>query len=218
MIKCVVFDFDGTLVLSNKIKYDGFLAIANNVTNDTSIIVEILSMVKGDRFDVFKRFVNIVDKTLDAGKLADAYSSWCEKRIVGCQERQNANIVLKNLKSKGISRCLNSATPRDQLISIVNKIYDKDLFDDIYGGYNCKVINLEKIMKKYNLSNKEIVVVGDGIDDYKSAIDIDCHFIAIQDGELHKESLKNRELKKQNFYFIDNLNEVLHEINKINVK
>ena len=57
-----IFDFDGTLVLSNQIKRDGFDIIAKEYDNGIEIIAEIIKNNKNaNRYLIFDKFVNFFD-------------------------------------------------------------------------------------------------------------------------------------------------------------
>ena len=56
-----IFDFDGTLVLSNQIKRDGFDMIAKEYENGLNIIAEILkNNKKANRFLIIEKFVDVI--------------------------------------------------------------------------------------------------------------------------------------------------------------
>ena len=61
MIQSVVFDFDGTLVLSNQLKHDGFFAIAEEFVNGPASMQAILQDSPGDRSAILTRFAAVVD-------------------------------------------------------------------------------------------------------------------------------------------------------------
>lgn len=59
MIRCVVFDFDGTLVRSDNIKRASFLAVVRNFDPHGELMARVLTEQPGDRHAIFKRFVEV---------------------------------------------------------------------------------------------------------------------------------------------------------------
>ena len=56
--RCVVFDFDGTLVQSNEIKRQAFYEVVKNIADAKPLMDEILRFPKsGTRFEVFAALV-----------------------------------------------------------------------------------------------------------------------------------------------------------------
>ena len=97
MIRCVVFDFDGTVVLSNDIKREGFFAVVSAIPEGCSRMAAILSNPPGDRYAIFDTFASETG-TLSSD-LVDSYSSWCEERILTCPERHGAERVIYELRA-----------------------------------------------------------------------------------------------------------------------
>ena len=58
MVKCVVFDFDGTLVGSNEIKRRTFYEVTKNLVDADILLDKILSSPdSGDRYDIFDTLI-----------------------------------------------------------------------------------------------------------------------------------------------------------------
>ncbi len=182
MIQCVVFDFDGTLVMSNAIKRDGFTAIAERFPDGVSRMDMIMTNPPGDRYAIMDAFAALYDA--NGADLVAEYAIWCENRILECPERAGAAETLAFLKAKGISIWINSATPQEPLRTIVTKRYDAGTFSGVLGGHGKKVENLQKIMQAENLSPEQILMVGDGFDDRDGATAIGCPFIGLDQGSL----------------------------------
>jgi len=54
MIKCVVFDFDGTLVKSNEIKRRVFYEVTEDIVDAVPVLDELFSVPdSGDRYNIF---------------------------------------------------------------------------------------------------------------------------------------------------------------------
>ncbi len=167
MIRCVVFDFDGTLVLSNEIKRDGFFAIAKGFPGGIDAMSVLLKESPGDRFAIFRNFATLFDA--DAGALTARYTVWCEERIASCPERVGASAVLETLRQRAVKIYANSATPEEALRAVIKRRYAADLFDGVMGGYGSKVENLKAILATESLNPGEMMMIGDGTDDRDAA-------------------------------------------------
>lgn len=193
MIRCVVFDLDGTLVLSNDIKREGFFAAVSTITDGAAHIKVLLANPPCDRYTIFRRFTDESGGNTD--DLVQRYTDWCEEKIVACPERQGAKAIMSALRQSGISIYLNSATPIEPLRTIVLRRFGSDYFDGIYGGYGCKAKNLKAILDRQGMHPNEIAMVGDGIDDRDAAKTIGCHFFGVTDGTLAAEKSSDPLLK-----------------------
>jgi len=182
MIRCVVFDFDGTVVLSNDIKHEGFFAAVSTIPDGHSCMAAILSNPPGDRYAIFERFSAEVGA--NASDLVDSYSSWCEERILQCPARHGAEREIQALKAVGIKVHVNSATPDAPLRSIVARRFGMDFFDGVHGGHGEKARNLKLILELEAIHPGQLVMIGDGTDDWEAASSIGCRFIGVPDGTL----------------------------------
>lgn len=182
MIRCVVFDFDGTLVLSNDIKREGFFAVVAERPRGLEGMARILANPPGDRYAIFRRFAEEAGD--DPCELAVRYSSWCEERILVCPERPGASLALAELRRAGISVHVNSATPAAPLRSVVLRRYGVGSFDGVHGGHGAKRENLEAILRREQLLPSSLAMVGDGIDDRDAALGVGCHFVGVGGGTL----------------------------------
>ena len=182
MIRCVVFDFDGTLVMSNAIKREGFFAVAAAIADGAEAMTALLADPPGDRFAIFAAFCARFGH--DAGEMAEAYGAWCEAAILAAPERTGASEALAALRRDGIKIWINSATPEAPLRAIVKRRYPSGSFDGILGGHNRKVANLKAVRSAEGLHAEEILMVGDGIDDKLGAAEVGCHFVGLTEGTL----------------------------------
>ena len=65
MIKCIVFDFDGTLVKSNKIKHQLFFEVAKAHGGTDCIVDDVIKEKAGeDRYAIFGEIANRVVKEM----------------------------------------------------------------------------------------------------------------------------------------------------------
>lgn len=193
ILKCVVFDFDGTLVDSNAIKRDMFLEITNPWDTTGEIAAGVLERwPTADRYEKTCRIADelISRKLLPVGSslkdwashLADEYTIQCEKAISCCPEMPGASQVLKELSATGFHLFVNSATPVDPLRKILKLRNWCHFFQGVYGAELDKAANLGKIAEATGATPKEIVHIGDQPDDLQATEQFGCHFVAMADG------------------------------------
>lgn len=186
---CVVFDFDGTLVRSNAIKVEGFNVTCRNILGAdaaAALAAARQAVPHADRHMLFAAVVRQLDVTGArarslAARLTKEYSDYCRHEIAQCAEVAGATEALKTLSSAGMSLFVNSATPREPL---VRSVTDRDFgtyLSGIYGGPQGKEANLRAIATQNGLEFEEIMVVGDGMDDWDSASTCGAHFVGIID-------------------------------------
>jgi phosphoglycolate phosphatase len=182
VIRAVVFDFDGTLVLSNAIKEDALYVVAAGFPGGRELMQRVAATKPGDRTAIWTRFsaeMGIPDRTDD---LIAQYTTLCETRIKACPERAGASAALHALRTAGLRLYVNSSTPTEPLRSITAARFTGGTFDGVYGGHGCKLENVRHIARVGRLEPAHIVMVGDGTDDADAARAFDCHFIGVCDG------------------------------------
>lgn len=184
MIRCVVFDFDGTLVESNQIKKQTFYDLASEFENGIRLMELILGeSADRNRYWIFAEFASALPVPADAKKLADSYTRTCQERIARAPEIAGAKAILERLRTEGKLLFVNSATPVEPLTALVRLRRMDALFEGIYGSPANKFENLEVIRSKHGLTRDQILVVGDGESDRASAEALGCHFVAIDSAE-----------------------------------
>lgn len=184
MIRCVIFDFDGTLVDSNAIKRQAFLNIAARQGQEL-LMEEILETQPGDRYAIFSKFAaartgaNQVSSRYLAVQLALEYTHYCEEAIAVCPELEGASEMLDQLKRDNLKLALNSATPTDALAAIVSRRGWQGYFSYVLGSPTSKAENLAHIVDDLRLKHQEIVMVGDRRADQNGAAEFGCPFIGV---------------------------------------
>jgi len=187
--KVIVFDFDGTLVPSNDIKRDCFFSVAREYTKDDGIIEGILDNCKGDRTVIFTKFSK--DLKLNQSSINDlllSYSNKTRKAISQLEFYPGAINFIESCKSLGILTILSSATPHKEINLIASDLSIHTLFEKILGGPESKESRLKKIQFDYKCKFQEILVIGDGEDDYLSAKNTCAHFIPVNNAVYFSEN------------------------------
>lgn len=186
MIRCVSFDFDGTLVQSNEIKRQAFFDATAHLERADGILTDLFgSGFKGDRYQLLGTLADMLypgDRDMAervATDCVERYSRQCHERIVACPEVAGASDALRHLHGSDIPCYVNSATPTAYLRQIIEERRLSRWFRGVMGAPAAKPDNLERILSAEGIVPAELVVVGDGEDDRDAARDVGCHFLGI---------------------------------------
>jgi len=193
MIKCVVFDFDGTLVDSNEIKRESFFEIVRAWDSTGEVVAAVFERwPAADRYEKTRRIAETLvdrkllpaDSSLEnwAARLADDYTARCEAAIARCREMPGASVALEKLFEKGCLLFVNSATPTIPLRQLTELRNWGHFFQAVYGAEATKAENLLSIARATGAERTEMVHVGDQLDDQSGAHQFGCHFVAMTAG------------------------------------
>ncbi len=178
-IRCVVFDFDGTLVDSNAIKRDAYFEVTRRFGEVRALVEDTLGVSRGDRAANLRE---ILERLAREGKLppektcaewlsllVGEYAEWCEARIRVSPEIPGAQSALEQLAAAGLPLFVNSATPTEPLRRVVELRSLHRFFRGIYGAPAAKTDNLAAIQRETGLPFSTFLVVGDGEEDRRAA-------------------------------------------------
>jgi phosphoglycolate phosphatase len=185
MIRCAVFDFDGTLVDSNAIKYTSFLDVAAELPDGVKVMAGVIDSVANvTRYEIFDRFVADmrvpgVQRTALSRDLADKYSALCHFEISKAAEIPGAQDALQRLSSSGVHLFVSSATPTKPLRALIRARGWDGMFHGVYGAPESKQAHIRKILVEGGWSPEELVYVGDSDADAIAAAQIGCAFIGV---------------------------------------
>ena len=214
MIKSIIFDFDGVILDSNKIKSNAFTKLFKDKNKNQENLDMIIRYHK-DNMGISRNkkikfyYENILKQKItnkEVVKIASDYSKLVFNKIIKTKFISGSKYFL----SKNFKRYLffvSSGTPENELINICEKRKIDKYFTGIYGSPDNKEKHIKRIMKKNSLKENEVIFIGDALADYNAAAKNKIFFIGIN-------YINNRKNKK-NFY-INNFNEVENIIKKIN--
>ncbi len=183
-IRCVVFDFDGTLVESNRIKRSAYDEVLAGIPGSDAVIERTLGAhPREDRHGILAR---VHDELARSGaavppvdELVAGYSRICEERVVACPALPGAVAALESLRGT-LALYVDSATPEDALVRVVAGRGWTGFFRGVLGGPRDKRENLVRIARREEREAGRIVYVGDGPADRDAARAFGCRFLGYE--------------------------------------
>lgn len=185
--KTIIFDFDGVIVDSNRIKKEGYYHIFSSVKFSEDVIGETIAKFKNTtRFVIIEKIVEglLKGKLLKLDKnreelvkgFVDDYTKLVDNSIIESETIKGMRNLIERL-SKTASLYINSGTPISSLLKIVKSRALDKYFVDILGYPPSKGENLHNIIKKNHLNPRDILCISDSLLDYEIAKENKASFI-----------------------------------------
>ncbi|MAF42800.1 MAG: haloacid dehalogenase [Parcubacteria group bacterium] len=180
-IRAIIFDFDGVILESMDIKTRAFAFLFKDYPNHLQEILKLHRFHGGmSRFEKFDRiYRDILKEPLSQDqkvKLGKDFSDYVYQEILKCPFVEGAFEFLEKYSEK-LPLFIVSGTPDDEIKSIIKERNLGKYFKEVLGSpLKKKALNF-KILKEYNLNPKDVVFVGDSIDDYDGAKGAGIRFI-----------------------------------------
>ena len=199
----IIFDFDGVIFNSHKIKTNAFYEVFKSYGKKIAIKAKRFHQnnIGKSRYFKFKFILkNFLNKKITKNeilKLDENFDAFVKKKMKKMKPSKN---LLKFLKSekKNHNFYISTGTPQNKIIKILK---DKKLFfffKKIYGSPRSKAEHIKEIKKKY----KSILFVGDSFEDYKVSVDTKIDFILKINSENVSLRKKNKTKNIQSFKFL----------------
>lgn len=183
-------DFDGVVVESTSIKTDAFYEIYLPYGKDIaekakSYHLAHQGITRSVKFNAINNiFLNKECDEEARNKLSEAFSSLVLEKILNCPLVEGITEFLEESFKKRIPVFLLSATPHEELITIVKNRGFFSYFKEVRGGPQTKVTIGRDILKKYDLRHDQVVFIGDSVSDYTASQELGTKFIGRQAGSL----------------------------------
>lgn len=183
-IKGVLFDFDGTLVDSNRIKVDCFFKVVTTFQNSSEIMAQVLNRSEvGDRYNVFFEFLLRAlpheDNSAIHKQLVHNYTMLTERLVGAARKLDGVDAALAFLSRLSIPFAISSATPTGTLKRIVAAHEFSCEFAEIYGSPQKKVEHISQFADLLSCRPEHLLYVGDSEIDRVSARYMGCHFFGV---------------------------------------
>lgn len=181
----LVFDFDGVIADSVEIKTQAFAALYESYGND--IVNKVVNHHKNhggvSRFEKLKKYhTEFLGVPLNESKLIDLcnkFSKLVVDKVIAANEIPGVmDFIEKNCSGKKIC-VVNSATPTDEISTIVEKKGLTSFFSAVYGSPTGKKENLNNSLAEFDVSVNDSVFFGDAESDFMASTDVGVDFIYI---------------------------------------
>ncbi|MDD5736836.1 MAG: HAD hydrolase-like protein [Candidatus Omnitrophica bacterium] len=205
MGKAVIFDFDGVITDSNRIKEQGYYAAFSGVKGSQEVVRKVLARYPAStRESTIKKIVaglagcGLLKSGTDIGsavsKYVDRYARIADDAVCKAHEIKGVRGLLDRIYGKA-ALFINSATPDDSLAVITRKKGLDRYFTDIYGSTHSKKENLSAIRRRYGFRRADTLYIGDRDVDYMAACADRIAFIAFK-GEFPHRGKSARNAKE----------------------
>ena len=185
MYKCLIFDFDGTIVDSNLIKKSLFYKVLDEFDIDKNELKVQISIDGKSRNQIIRGLLSKYSEEVVL-KCIKIYSILTFDKISKIIPNKYFFEVVEYCKKNGIYLVLSSNTPENELIKIIKEMNLFNVFNEVHGSPKLKSETLKKIIIENNFFSNQILVVGDGESDKISAEDNNCDFIHVNQNSLKK--------------------------------
>lgn len=180
--KNVFWDFDGVIKDSVKIKSNAYEELFLQWGKGVSLKVRDHHRLNGgmsryDKIPLYLSWTNLsVDKFL-VDKLCDDFSYLVKQKVINSPWVPGVVEFIKYIHAEGIISYIITATPQDEINEILDEIKIDSFFEEIIGAPTKKSIAIKRIIDKYQLKDKDAVMIGDSMSDLVAAKDNNIDFI-----------------------------------------
>jgi phosphoglycolate phosphatase-like HAD superfamily hydrolase len=181
--RCLVFDFDGTLVDSNPIKWRAFEECFSDYPGS---MAQILEHCRGNphspRWEkfrtVYERILKIPYDQQVEDALVKRFEEETTRQIVEAPEIPGASGFLSQVQGSH-STALLSSTPHSTLLQILEGRGWTDYFQRVQGAPVDKSEWLRQLPNQAHGSSRQILFFGDTLEDAQAAQSAGCPFVAV---------------------------------------
>lgn len=196
-LRAIVFDFDGVVLESADVKTDAFVELYASYGPEfvAKVRTHHLENLGISRFKKFEWIANnLLDATLsvhDQTALGDRFSALVLEKVLAAPFVRGADVEIARLSDR-YPLFVASGTPVDELRIIVARRELEVRFREVHGAPVEKPAILRDLQTRHGLAGDEILFIGDGMSDYRAAIEVGVEFLARDTPALHDEWLRLR--------------------------
>ncbi len=201
----IIFDFDGVIINSHKIKTLAFFNIFKAYGKNIGLKARKyhLDNIGKSRYLKFKFIIKNIQRSKITKKklllLDKKFDNFLEKKLKKMTPSKNLILFLKNKKNRR-KMFISTGTPKDKIIKILKEKKLIKYFNKVYGSPKSKKSHIKEIKK----NGKRTLFIGDSSEDFQAAKYSKVEFIL----KINSENVNLRKKIKLNkinsFKFLEN--------------
>ena len=172
--KHLIFDFDGVLVESNEIRFDGFRLLFKNYPQDQVERLVLYAKINGglSRYEkikyFFKKIRNEPIRDDNVQLLAKQYSELVKQKVIDAEPVKGSLEFLSNHKNN-YDFAVVSGSDQEELRDVCKAREIDHFFLEILGSPASKGSNIALLLTKMGWGRKSCLFIGDSINDFDAA-------------------------------------------------
>jgi len=184
MLKGIIFDFDGVIAESVKVKTDAFVTLYEQYgVNIVNRVIEHHEANGGmSRFEKIKlyheSYLNKAITNKEIEELANQFSKLVVKKVIDSPYVPGVFKYIQKCYEK-YNLFISTGTPTNEIKQILIGRGIVEYFIEIYGSPEKKSLHISKIMSKYNYHPDELIFYGDANTDIDAAEQANVPFVLI---------------------------------------
>ena len=180
--KYIFWDFDGVIKDSVDIKSNAYEELFLQWGNVVSSRVREHHNSNGgmSRFDKIPLYLSWTNENLNEmliNKLCNDFSNLVKHKVINSQWVPGVFDLIHSLNKNDHFSFIVTATPYTEITEILYELELTDLFKEVFGAPTSKSDAIAIIIKKYEILNKDAVMIGDSKTDMIAAINNNIDFI-----------------------------------------
>ena len=205
MIKTILWDFDGVILDSMKIKGDGFIELFKEYDKRHLLELEKYHYDNGgvSRFEKIRYFYNkVLNKDIlekDILILADKFANIIKKKLNDKNNLIQETVVFIKMNYKNYNFHIVSGAEHIELNDLCKTFELIQYFISIDGSPTTKDLLIKDVINKYKYNKKEMILIGDAMTDYNAS----------EINNIKFYGYNNIELKNvQNIIYLDSMEKI----------
>ena len=192
MIKTILWDFDGVILDSMKIKGDGFMELFKEYPESYLLELEKYHYLNGgvSRFDKIRYFYNeIIKENItkeEVEKLANKFAKIIEIKLGNKDNLIGDTIKFIKNSHKKYNFHIVSGAEHQELNNLCKNFELTQYFISIDGSPTKKDILVGNVLEEYKYKKNETILIGDAITDYNASVKNGIQFYGYNNIDLKK--------------------------------
>lgn len=178
--KAVIFDFDGVIKESVKVKSEAFIQLYEQEGSAFQQRIEEYHLANGgvsryEKFKVWNEWLNRSTSKTTIEELAQKFSDLVVDNVVASPYVNGAELAIE-LAHKSALTFIATGTPDKEILTILHRLDLYTSFTEIHGSLRKKPTITKDILTRFKLEPSKVLFVGDAQTDYYAALECEVDF------------------------------------------